>query len=167
MYELLWHNTGSGAAADHQRHRDAGRCGNGPRVQDDPAEVFGAHASRDPVRDAHWTTGDRDRRRRRFYDSVVSHLRAIHDTERMSVGNSARSPRSSAIGVGLAISRGVRSWLATRSLLKQWLAASTPITSRIDQSSDFRSATLVSDHRRRGRASPALVYRQSRARVVE
>lgn len=33
----------------------------------------------------------------------------------------------SAIGVGLAIWRGVRSWLATRSLLKQWLAASTPI----------------------------------------
>ena len=33
----------------------------------------------------------------------------------------------SAIGVGLAISRGVRSWLATRSLLKQWLNASTRI----------------------------------------
>ena len=33
----------------------------------------------------------------------------------------------SAIGVGLAISRGLRSWLATRSLLKDWLASSTPI----------------------------------------
>src|SRR5690242_16436774 len=33
----------------------------------------------------------------------------------------------SAVGVALAISRGVRSWLATRSLLKQWLASSTPI----------------------------------------
>ena len=33
----------------------------------------------------------------------------------------------SAIGVALAIVRGVRSWLATRSLLKQWLNASTPI----------------------------------------
>src|SRR5687768_17802743 len=33
----------------------------------------------------------------------------------------------SAIGVALAISRGLRSWLATRSLLKQWLQASTPI----------------------------------------
>ena len=33
----------------------------------------------------------------------------------------------SAVGVALAISRGVRSWLATRSLLKQWLRASTPI----------------------------------------
>src|SRR5215216_4429010 len=33
----------------------------------------------------------------------------------------------SAIGVGLAISRGLRSWLATRSLLKNWLASSTPI----------------------------------------
>lgn len=33
----------------------------------------------------------------------------------------------SAIGVGLAISRGLRSWLATRSLLKEWLASSTPV----------------------------------------
>jgi Zn-dependent protease with chaperone function len=33
----------------------------------------------------------------------------------------------SAAGVALAISRGVRSWLATRSLLKQWLATSIPI----------------------------------------
>ncbi|HET6978432.1 MAG TPA: M56 family metallopeptidase [Pyrinomonadaceae bacterium] len=33
----------------------------------------------------------------------------------------------SAIGVSLAIYRGVRSWLATRSLLKSWLATSTPI----------------------------------------
>ncbi|HEX5964326.1 MAG TPA: M56 family metallopeptidase [Pyrinomonadaceae bacterium] len=33
----------------------------------------------------------------------------------------------SAIGVALAIWRGLRSWLATRSLLKQWLNASTPI----------------------------------------
>lgn len=34
----------------------------------------------------------------------------------------------SAIGVALAISRALRSWLATRSLLKQWLRASTPIS---------------------------------------
>jgi len=33
----------------------------------------------------------------------------------------------SAAGVILAISRGVRSWLATRSLLKTWLATATPI----------------------------------------
>ena len=33
----------------------------------------------------------------------------------------------SAVGVALAISRGVRSWLATRSLLRQWLKASTPL----------------------------------------
>jgi len=33
----------------------------------------------------------------------------------------------SAIGVGLAIWRGLRSWLATRSLLKDWLAASTRV----------------------------------------
>lgn len=32
----------------------------------------------------------------------------------------------SAIGVALAIWRGLRSWLATRSLLKEWLASSTP-----------------------------------------
>ena len=33
----------------------------------------------------------------------------------------------SAIGVALALWRGVRSWLATRSLLRKWLASSTPI----------------------------------------
>jgi Zn-dependent protease with chaperone function len=33
----------------------------------------------------------------------------------------------SAVGVGLAISRGLRSWLATRSLVKNWLASSTPV----------------------------------------
>ena len=34
----------------------------------------------------------------------------------------------SAIGVALALWRGVRTWLATRSLLNDWLASSTPIT---------------------------------------
>lgn len=33
----------------------------------------------------------------------------------------------SAIGVALAFARGIRSWLATRSLLKEWGASSTPI----------------------------------------
>src|SRR5678816_4349302 len=33
----------------------------------------------------------------------------------------------SAIGVGLAISRGLRSWLATRSLVKDWLASSMAV----------------------------------------
>src|SRR5678815_1512002 len=33
----------------------------------------------------------------------------------------------SAIGVGLAIWRGLRSWLATRSLLKEWLTSSTRV----------------------------------------
>src|ERR1700751_2583331 len=33
----------------------------------------------------------------------------------------------SAVGVGLAIARGIRTWLATRSLLKDWLAGSTRI----------------------------------------
>jgi Zn-dependent protease with chaperone function len=33
----------------------------------------------------------------------------------------------SAVGVTLAVWRGLRSWMATRSLLRQWLAASTPI----------------------------------------
>jgi Zn-dependent protease with chaperone function len=33
----------------------------------------------------------------------------------------------SAVGVGLAFWRGLRSWLATRSLLRKWLAAATPL----------------------------------------
>src|ERR1044071_5802249 len=33
----------------------------------------------------------------------------------------------SAIGVGLAIWRGLRSWFATRSLLREWLASSTRV----------------------------------------
>src|ERR1041385_3874217 len=33
----------------------------------------------------------------------------------------------SAVGVGLAIARGIRTWLATRSLLKEWFANSTRI----------------------------------------
>ena len=33
----------------------------------------------------------------------------------------------SAIGVALAIWRGIRSWLATRSLLREWLASATPL----------------------------------------
>src|ERR1041385_506142 len=33
----------------------------------------------------------------------------------------------SAVGVGLAIARGIRTWLATRSLLKEWLASATRI----------------------------------------
>src|ERR671913_267756 len=33
----------------------------------------------------------------------------------------------SAIGVGLAIYRGLKSWLATRSLLRGWLSSATPI----------------------------------------
>jgi len=33
----------------------------------------------------------------------------------------------SAVGVGLAVWRGVRSWLATRNLLKRWMLDSTPI----------------------------------------
>ena len=47
----------------------------------------------------------------------------------------------SAIGVALAISRGVRSWLATRSLLKQWLVTSTPI-----QLDGIRVSTFVVQH---------------------
>jgi Zn-dependent protease with chaperone function len=47
----------------------------------------------------------------------------------------------SAIGVALAILRGLRSWLATRSLLKEWLSASTPI--RLDQ---IKVPTFVLQH---------------------
>lgn len=47
----------------------------------------------------------------------------------------------SAIGVALAISRGVRSWLATRSLLKEWLASATPI-----QFESIKVPTFVLQH---------------------
>ena len=47
----------------------------------------------------------------------------------------------SAAGVALAIWRGLRSWLATRSLLKQWLNASTPIN--LDE---IRVPTFVLQH---------------------
>jgi Zn-dependent protease with chaperone function len=47
----------------------------------------------------------------------------------------------SAIGVALAILRGLRSWLATRSLLKDWLSASTPIC--LDQ---IKVPTFVLQH---------------------
>lgn len=47
----------------------------------------------------------------------------------------------SAVGVALAISRGLRSWLATRSLLKQWLASSTSI-----QLDDINVPTFVVRH---------------------
>jgi|SRR5688500_417096 Zn-dependent protease with chaperone function len=47
----------------------------------------------------------------------------------------------SAIGVGLAIYRGLKSWLATRSLLKDWLAASTPIKLK-----EFNVPTFVLRH---------------------
>src|SRR5713226_1334985 len=39
----------------------------------------------------------------------------------------------SALGVALALSRGLRSWLATRSLLRKWMEEATPIhVARID-----------------------------------
>ncbi len=91
-----------------------------------PLEMLSADASRDPVRDAHRTAGHRNRRDRRFHDPVVSHIRTYATKETVSLKLGALATLS-AIGVALAISRGVRSWLATRSLLKQWLKASTPI----------------------------------------
>lgn len=48
----------------------------------------------------------------------------------------------SAIGVGLAASRGLRSWLATRSLLQDWLAASKRI-----ELEGIRVPTFVLTHR--------------------
>ena len=69
----------------------------------------------------------------------------------------------SAIGVGLAIWRGLRSWLATRSLLKDWLAASTRIELEAIHVPTFVSGPLISDHRRGRRVSPATVYCRSRA----
>ena len=50
-----------------------------------------------------------------------------HSTEEVVSWKLGGLAALSAIGVALAISRGVRSWLATRSLLKEWLASSTPI----------------------------------------
>lgn len=47
----------------------------------------------------------------------------------------------SAIGVALAILRGLRSWLATRALLKEWLSAATPF--RLDQ---IKVPTFVLPH---------------------
>lgn len=47
----------------------------------------------------------------------------------------------SAIGVALAFARGVRSWLATRSLLKQWLSSSTQI-----QLDAIKVPTFVFEH---------------------
>ena len=47
----------------------------------------------------------------------------------------------SAIGVALAFSRGVRSWLATRSLLREWRASSTPI--RLDS---IKVPTFILQH---------------------
>lgn len=50
-----------------------------------------------------------------------------HETEEFVSWKLGTLAALSAVGVALAIWRGVRSWLATRSLLKQWLATSTPI----------------------------------------
>lgn len=47
----------------------------------------------------------------------------------------------SAMGVALAILRGLRSWLATRALLKEWLSAATPF--RLDQ---IKVPTFVLPH---------------------
>jgi Zn-dependent protease with chaperone function len=47
----------------------------------------------------------------------------------------------SAVGVGLAAWRGFRSWLATRSLLREWLSASTPI-----EIEGIRIPTFVFNH---------------------
>ncbi len=65
-----------------------------------------------------------------------------HDTDEYVSWKLGTLAGLSAIGVGLAFLRGVRSWLATRSLLKQWLASSTPHHARRDQGSDFCFPTL-------------------------
>jgi len=50
-----------------------------------------------------------------------------HSTEEFVSWKLGALAAISAVGVGLAFWRGVRSWLATRSLLKNWLASSTRI----------------------------------------
>ena len=51
-----------------------------------------------------------------------------HDTDEYVSWKLGMLAGLSAIGVALAFVRGVRSWLGTRSLLKQWLSSATPIT---------------------------------------
>ena len=59
---------------------------------------------------------------------IPSYLRyEPHSTEEFVSWKLGALAMLSAVGVALAISRGVRSWLATRSLVKEWLASSTPI----------------------------------------
>jgi Zn-dependent protease with chaperone function len=45
---------------------------------------------------------------------------------------------ASAIGVTLAVSRGVRSWMATRSLVRQWLAQATRVEMELGSVPTFR-----------------------------
>ena len=54
-------------------------------------------------------------------------LHEPYGTNEVVSGKLAALAVLSAIGVLLAVSRGVRSWLATRRLLKTWLNAATPI----------------------------------------
>jgi Zn-dependent protease with chaperone function len=55
-------------------------------------------------------------------------LHEPYGTKEVVSGKLATLAVLSAIGVLLAVSRGIRSWLATRRLLKAWLNAATPIT---------------------------------------
>lgn len=55
-------------------------------------------------------------------------LHEPYATREVVSGKLATLAALSAIGVLLAVSRGVRSWLATRRLLKAWLNAADPIT---------------------------------------
>ena len=55
-------------------------------------------------------------------------LHEPYGTQEVVSGKLATLAVLSAIGVVLAVSRGVRSWLATRRLLKAWLSAATPMT---------------------------------------
>src|SRR6185295_12985033 len=73
------HHSGAGTAADHQRYGDDVRGGSGASLQAAAAKVFGAHCRRDPVCDAHWTTGDCDHLDRCVHDSVVRDLRTAYD----------------------------------------------------------------------------------------
>jgi len=47
---------------------------------------------------------------------------------------------ASAIGVALAVSRGVRSWMATRSLVREWLAQATRVEKELGSVPTFRLA---------------------------
>ncbi|HEV8204083.1 MAG TPA: M48 family metalloprotease [Pyrinomonadaceae bacterium] len=59
-------------------------------------------------------------------------------TDERITGKLAILAIASAIGVALAVSRGVRSWMATRSLVREWLAQATRVEMKLGSVPTFR-----------------------------